>query len=62
MGEGHFLLGIQDTLTIQICKRDSLHIVKIKSLTNDTVSQDTLIKTKYPYGIPRGLFLRSIEL
>lgn len=63
MEESHFiLLETNDTLTNQTYQRDSLQIIKAKSQNKDTVSQDTLVKTKYPYGIPRGLFLRSIEL
>ena len=66
IGESRFIiLGANDTIINPTYKRDSLHISKmiiIKSSGKDTVTRDSLVKKKYPYGIPRGLFLRGIEL
>ncbi|MBI9061304.1 MAG: hypothetical protein JEZ14_04915 [Marinilabiliaceae bacterium] len=63
MEESHFILvQTADTLTRQTLIKDSLPSIKPEGLPKDTISKDTLVKTKYPYGIPRGLFLRGIEL
>jgi len=63
MEESHFIVWeTTNSLTSQTLKKDSLTSIKAKYLTKDTVFTDTLVKTKYPYGIPRGIFLRGVEL
>ena len=63
MEESHFIVWETiDTQTRQTLIKDSLPIIKPEGLPKDTISKDTLVKTKYPYGIPRGLFSRGIEL
>jgi len=64
--EGHFFpLETQVSRLPLHDPQDSLPSVKRglgRNLSRDSVYQDSTEKTSYPYGFPRGLFQRSVEL